>query len=62
MINGDGFFLVNAPSETLYTRSGAFKFDATGNLVTPTGAFVQGYDRTAGGCRPAEPARRRWST
>ena len=43
MINADGFFLVNEPSGTLYTRSGAFKFDASGNLVTPTGAFVQGY-------------------
>jgi len=48
MINGDGFFLVKEPNETLYTRSGGFKFDANQNLVTSTGAFVMGYDVTAG--------------
>ena len=43
MINGDGFFILNEAGQTLYTRSGGFKFDANGDLVNPNGAFVQGY-------------------
>ena len=43
MIQGDGFFVVQRNGENLYTRAGAFDFDATGNLVTPDGDLVQGY-------------------
>jgi flagellar hook protein FlgE len=43
MISGDGFFVVNSVNEQLYTRAGAFNFDAEGKLVTPTGAAVQGW-------------------
>jgi flagellar hook protein FlgE len=43
MISGDGFFVVNSVDEQLYTRAGAFNFDAEGKLVTPTGAAVQGW-------------------
>ncbi|MFY0407018.1 flagellar hook-basal body complex protein [Solicola sp. PLA-1-18] len=43
MINGDGFFVTNNGSEDVYTRAGAFRFDADGNLTTPDGNIVQGY-------------------
>ncbi len=43
MISGDGFFVVRKGTEQLYTRAGAFDFDATGQLVTPDGGLVQGW-------------------
>jgi len=49
MISGDGMFVVQADGEQLYTRAGAFNFDAAGALVTPTGARVQGYLLDASG-------------
>lgn len=37
-IEGDGFFQVTLPTgETMYTRNGAFKLDATGGLVNSDG-------------------------
>ena len=42
-IQGDGFFTVRNGGEMVYTRAGAFSFDAAGNLVTPNGAIVQGW-------------------
>ncbi|HEU5084056.1 MAG TPA: flagellar basal-body rod protein FlgF [Acidimicrobiales bacterium] len=42
-IQGDGFFAVRTGAETLYTRAGAFSFDAAGRLTTPQGAVVQGW-------------------
>ncbi len=43
-INGNGFFVVQNPAgNTLYTRAGNFQLDASGNLVTATGQFVQGW-------------------
>lgn len=39
-INGDGFFMVESNGQTSYTRSGAFSWDADGNLVTSTGLLV----------------------
>jgi flagellar hook protein FlgE len=49
MISGDGFFAVRSGSDTLYTRAGSFSFDATGQLVTPEGALVQGWAADAAG-------------
>lgn len=49
MISGDGFFAVRNGTETLYTRAGSFSFDATGQLVTPEGALVQGWAADAAG-------------
>jgi flagellar hook protein FlgE len=49
MIQGDGFFVTRKGNENLYTRAGAFTFDETGALVTPTGNRVQGYLLDAGG-------------
>ena len=42
-IQGDGFFIASQGGQQLYTRAGAFNFDANGNLVTPDGAFIQGW-------------------
>ena len=47
-INGDGFFVVNTPSGTAYTRSGNFQLDKAGNLITVNGDNVMGY--------PVDPA------
>lgn len=49
MISGDGFFVVRKGTEQLYTRAGAFDFDATGQLVTPDGSLVQGWAADAAG-------------
>ncbi len=42
-IQGDGFFVVNNGNENLYTRAGSFMLDANGNLTTPDGMLVQGW-------------------
>lgn len=42
-INGDGFFVVQTPSGTAYTRNGAFQLNKSGELVTVNGDKVQGY-------------------
>ncbi len=49
MISGDGFFVVNNGGEQAYSRAGAFSFDSLGRLVTPDGAFVQGWAADATG-------------
>jgi len=52
-IGGQGFFMLRAPGSAesdMYTRAGEFRFDNEGNLVNPTGNFVQGWtiDPTSG--------------
>ena len=42
-IQGDGFFIVRAAEETLYTRAGSFTFDENGFLTDPSGSVVQGW-------------------
>jgi flagellar hook protein FlgE len=44
-IQGSGFFVVQDPSSgnTYYTRNGAFQTDTSGNLMTNTGDYVQGW-------------------
>jgi len=49
MLQGDGFFVVHRGGEDLYTRAGAFTFDANGTLVAPDGSRVQGYALDASG-------------
>jgi flagellar hook protein FlgE len=44
-IQGKGFFIVQSGSTTAYTRAGNFYFDNNGNLVTSSGALVQGWER-----------------
>jgi flagellar basal-body rod protein FlgF len=41
-ISGKGFFAVNGPSGTLYTRNGSFKVSADGTLTTQEGYAVSG--------------------
>lgn len=48
MIQGDGFFIVKDGNTDLYTRAGAFKFDATGYLVNDSGQRVQGFTAVGG--------------
>jgi flagellar hook protein FlgE len=48
-IQGDGFFVVNNGNEALYTRAGSFMLDANGNLTTPDGMLVQGWQADATG-------------
>ncbi|MEW6427010.1 MAG: flagellar hook-basal body complex protein [Thermodesulfobacteriota bacterium] len=52
-IGGQGFFILRAPDTAeanLYTRAGEFRFDQQGNLVSPVGYRVQGWqiDQTTG--------------
>ena len=42
-IEGDGFFIVNHAGRQSFTRSGSFQFNAQNDLVTPSGARVQGF-------------------
>ncbi|WP_341923912.1 flagellar hook-basal body complex protein [Nocardioides psychrotolerans] len=49
MIQGDGMFVLQDGNEQIYTRAGAFTFDETGTLVSPSGARVQGYALDAAG-------------
>ena len=53
-LQGDGFFVVKQDGQTLYSRAGAFSFDASGQLVNPDGALVQGWGATQ---RPGEHQR-----
>ena len=45
-IDGNGFFVVADGSNKMYTRSGNFNLDGNGNLVTPNGLKVQGWQAT----------------
>jgi flagellar hook protein FlgE len=57
MISGDGFFTVMTGGQTLYTRAGSFNFDSnTGRLVTPDGAYVQGWQAQNGAIPSANSA------
>jgi len=49
MIEGDGFFVTRAGTESLYTRAGSFDFDGVGKLVAPNGAVLQGWMADANG-------------
>jgi flagellar hook protein FlgE len=43
-IQGDGFFVVqDSAGNTLYSRDGSFQTDKSGNLLSNTGDFVQGW-------------------
>src|SRR5262245_22221449 len=42
-IQGNGFFLLDGPAGTSYTRAGAFSFDPDGTLITPDGQSVMGF-------------------
>ncbi len=48
-INGNGFFTLNSPSGTVYTRNGQFSEDSKGNVISSTGEFLQVYPPTPNG-------------
>ncbi|WP_205709689.1 flagellar hook protein FlgE [Kineococcus siccus] len=48
MIQGDGFFVVKQGEQSFYTRAGAFSLDTNGDLITPEGAYVQGWSAASG--------------
>lgn len=48
-IQGDGFFIVRSGEQAMYSRAGAFRFDANGNLSDPSGSLVQGWTPDANG-------------
>ena len=48
-IDGNGLFVLQNGSETLYTRAGAFRLDSDGYVVTESGANLQGYAADANG-------------
>ena len=43
MIDGDGFFIVNYGGSNYFTKAGSFGVDGAGNLCTPAGALVMGW-------------------
>jgi flagellar hook protein FlgE len=52
MVSGGGFFSVKMPDgSTAYTRSGQFKLDTQGFIVTNAGASLMGYPTDANGAR-----------
>jgi flagellar hook protein FlgE len=48
-INGSGFFIVNSSAGQQYTRDGTFTLNSSNQLVTQTGAYVQGFGADANG-------------
>lgn len=57
-ISGSGFFVVNGPNGTYYTRNGAFEFDADGTYVLPgSGLYVQGWMADESGTINVNPAK-----
>ncbi len=51
-INGNGFFEVTKPDGSMaYSRSGMFKLDNQGNIITNSGASLMGYPTDANGVR-----------
>jgi flagellar hook protein FlgE len=49
MMQGDGFFMIRADGQDLYTRAGAFSFDSAGTLVNPDGRMVLGWQANNAG-------------
>ncbi len=48
-IQGDGMFVINQGGQQNYMRAGSFSLDENGNLVTPNGGFVQGWQADVNG-------------
>jgi flagellar hook protein FlgE len=48
-IQGEGFFITSDGENKYYTRAGMFTVDSKGNLVTPTGLKVQGWNADENG-------------
>jgi len=48
-ISGNGFFVLNSSSGQQFTRDGTFSLNGANQLVTSTGAYVQGYSADQNG-------------
>lgn len=48
LIQGDGFFVLKAGNEQVYSRAGAFTFDTEGYLVNSDGNYIQGFPAVGG--------------
>jgi flagellar hook protein FlgE len=48
-ISGNGFFTLNGPNGDVYTRNGQFSEDASGNVVSASGQYLQVYPPLANG-------------
>ncbi len=48
-ISGNGFFTLNTANGNVYTRNGEFSEDSQGNVVSPTGGYLQVYPPLANG-------------
>lgn len=51
MVDGEGFIVVSDNTGTYFTRAGALRQDAQGNLVIPNGMKVQGWPANADGTK-----------
>ena len=47
-IQGQGFLVAKVGGQQLYTRAGQLTIDANGDLTTPTGGIIQGWEAQAG--------------
>ena len=54
-VNGNGFFVVNDGSTSLYTRDGNFNASSTGSLLTQSGEQVMGYPAAGGVVNTSAP-------
>ena len=55
-LDGSGFFVIKDAGQQQYTRDGAFSLNPSNQLVTGSGAFVQGYRRRPQWKHPDRPA------
>ncbi len=48
-INGNGFFMLSNQGEVTYSRAGLFSLDKEGNVISNTGARLQGFPASSSG-------------
>lgn len=48
-INGNGFFMLSDQGEVTYSRAGLFSLDKEGNVISNTGARLQGFPASSSG-------------
>src|SRR5690606_7055342 len=48
-VNGAGFFVLKQDGDQLYTRAGSFDLDKEGNVISNTGAYLQGFPANSTG-------------
>src|SRR5690606_712109 len=48
-VNGEGVFVLKQDGDRLYTRAGSFDLDKEGNVISNTGAYLQGFPANSTG-------------